>query len=392
MRKAYLTLPGIVCLAIAWLLSETGVVTAQVPGVMKLEDIVQEAQRRQDKVRSLHFRWTQHQTDAKGSRTLPPPLSPPGEVIPPRDVTYDVHPEVWIDGSKMRFAYENHQWFKEEQAMLPCPYVGTFDGKLLKTLDANGGSGKPYPVGSIQAEQRHFDVGSVHLMPLLMTFRAADPNMRPFDISQMTTTGKQAPIDGRLCRELQLELPATAVVYHLWVDPSRDFVICRYTQTNNRKLVYQVNVRFTDDPQAGWAPSAWDVVSQFPDGALEMSSREEVDEHEINPSISADQFDIVFPPGTALSDLVAKRNYIIKPDGSERTIRPNEAGLSYKELLASGPGEITGERPGFLGRWWVWILAAGIGCSLALYSWAWYKGFARPRRGKLRIEKGLGPK
>jgi hypothetical protein len=373
------------CLAALSLVAGAGFDGAQGPPGLKLEDVLQAAQRRQERVRSLHFAWTQRTTDGKGSRTLPPQLqrNRSGEVIPPRDVSYDTHMELWIDGEKMRFAFDDYEWDSKEQACLPCPYVGTFDGKLRKSLHENGGPGRPYPDGYVQAAERDDDAMNLSLLPLLMTYRAADPKMRgEHDLSQMTLTGRQMTIAGHVCRELQLQHPASSLVDQLWVDPARDCNILRYVKMVGQRLGYQINVRYSEDPAAGWAPSGWDFVCTLNDGKLQAAGRVEAVEREINLAISPDTFDIVFPRGTSVVDLAAGRDYIIKPDGTERVIRKEESGLTYDEVLASDSGASSKVEAPFLARWWPQFLAAGIVVALLAFFGVHYR---RRRLSQRRI-------
>ncbi len=353
------------------ILSQAGQATAQGQGGVKMEDILQAAQRRQGRVQSLHFAWTEQVTDGKDSRTPPPsPLHPGRGMIPPRDVTYDEQEELWIDGEKMRYAESHHEWVGEKQAMVSFPQVAAFDGKLLKTLFERGGPGKEHPCGTIEAKERHFDVGSVFLLPLLMTFRASHPHMRPLDIGHGALTGKRVPIEGRVCYEALFRHSDIAEMEYVWVDPSRDFVISRYVVTHDGKLTCQVNIRYAEDAQAGWIPADWDIATQFPDGRFRMSARAKVVQYEINPSIPADQFDIDFPRGARMTNFVTGEKYIIKADGTIRPIVRGELPLAYEQLIASEPGELLGEKPSFFGRWWVWLLAAlGFGSLGLAYCW-----------------------
>jgi hypothetical protein len=361
----------IAALTAAWIGGEAGFALAQGSGV-KLEDVLRATRERQERVHSLHFRWKMLTTYGKGSQTLPPPFNPTGELTPPHDVTYESASELWLDGEKMRYLQDLYQWSKEKQTMLPWPMVGVNDGKTTKELQERGREDKNFPLGWVRAEKRYWMTMSVEGYPLFMTFRACEQRLAVNDISQMVLTGRQAPIDGHLCCELQLKHPGTSTLDHLWVDPSRDFVITRYLQTDNGKFISQTDVRFVEDPEAGWVPSAWDVVARFPDGKLQLSEEAQVLEHQINPALDADLFDIDFPRGTVVNDEPAKKLYIIKPDGSQRVWAKEEWGLSYQDALASEPGEMAGTGPSFLARWGRLVLM-GAGIVLVGYCCFRYK-------------------
>jgi hypothetical protein len=373
MNKTWTSWVWVGCFSVVWLLSEARLALGQ-GEPLKVEDVFQAWKNRQQRVRSLYFRWKQHITEGKGAlhSGIPTPHVPSREPIPPHDVTYDGSAELWIEEEKIRYGYDGHEWSKEQQDMVPCPIVWAFDGKRLKTLMDNGGPDKPYPLGIVQPTDPVVIVGQVRVFPLLLTFRPLDSKMAFFRLSEAILTGGQARIDGRYCRELQLKQPGTGVVYQFWVDPSRDYTIVRYIETAKGKLIAQADIRFAEDPQAGWVPSNWDLVSQFPDGKLETSLQAEVLEHEINPGFPADRFDIVFPRGTSINDVEANRMYIIKQDGSERVLEKEEWGLTYQEVLASEPGELVGTQS-FLARWWRRLLLAGAAVVVAVYGWFRYK-------------------
>lgn len=358
---------------------------AQRHHAVKLEDVIQAGQRRQERVKSLHFIWSQRITDAKGSHTLPRAIDPSGTVVPPRDVTYDMRPELFIDGEKMRYAHEDPQWSKDEQAFIHCSYSATFDGKLLKMLYERGAPDKPYPCGTIRAAEKHFSVNEIYLYPLLMTFRAADPKVRPFDISQMSFSGKQMRIQGHACPEIQLQYPAGTGENHLWVDPSRDFVVPRYVVTSKGKVVYQIDVDYIADQQAGWLPSGWNIVIQFPNGGMRSAIRSKVIESEINSPIPADQFDITFPLGAHVENFVTGDTYIIKKDGSKRPVQREEIGLTYQQLESSRPGELVDHRPRLFRLWWGWILTIGLGAIMLAFCRLWYKRIRLRRAGSSQV-------
>ena len=352
---------------------------------LKLEDIIQAGQRRQERVKSLHFVWSQRVTDAKGSRTLPKSIDPSGTVIPPRDTTYDMRPELYIDGEKMRYTHEDPQWSKTEQTFISCGYTASFDGELLKILFDKAAPDKLYPSGSIRAAKKHFSVGEIHLRPLLMTFRAADPKMRPLDLSQMELSGRLMRIQGHTCSEMQLQQPASTGVSQLWVDPSRHFVIPRYVVTNKGKVIYQIDVDFIEDAQAGWVPSSWKVVANLPSGEMRSSARSKIIKYEINPAIPANHFDIAFPLGAHMENFVTGETYIIKKDGSKRQIERAELGLTYEQLDSSRPGELVGQSPSFFEGWGVWLLGAILGGSMLAFVWLCYRRFRLRRAGTSQV-------
>ncbi len=376
-----------ICVSALALLSECNNLSAQSQATAKMEDIIQASRIRQERTRSLYINLTQRITDAKGSRSLPKELSPQGkeETIPPRDITYDSHTQLWIDGEKIRYAFDNHQWSREEQNLIPLPMITTFDGKLLKMLFTKTGPDKPHPSGSIEKKSRHYVSDVVYLRPIFMTFRALDSKMLAFDMKQMTLTGRRLQIGNHNCLELQSQDPTAGAVYYQWVDPSRDFVIPRFMETVGGKLSYQIDVQYRRDNEVGWVPFEWNCIVQFKEGRLRHSVRSKVTVIEVNSSIPKEQFDISFPPGAFIRDFENGESFsLIKENGDKRYLSDNELGIPYQQLISSDPDDFTAQSTTFIKRWWRWISGISLGGLLIVACYVWRKRIKR-RRGASTI-------
>ena len=128
---------------------------------------------------------------------------------------------------------------------------------------------------------------------------------------------------------------------------------------------------------------------QFPDGRLRNSAKSTVTQQDINQSIPADQFDIVFPHGTYLMNFVTGENYIIKSDGDKRPVQNEELRLTYEQLNSSEPGELAGQKPPFFRRWWAWLLAVTLVGILLIFYRVWRKQLHLRRHGPSQYDSHL---
>jgi hypothetical protein len=77
------------------------------------------------------------------------------------------------------------------------------------------------------------------------------------------------------------------------------------------KQLDQVDVRYAPDPAAGWMPASCDVVSNAYGGRVLKTRRATVLECVVNPQLRRADFDLAFPPGTKVKDLLKRKDYTV---------------------------------------------------------------------------------
>jgi hypothetical protein len=365
-------------LLLGWWVGAPALPEASGQSPVRVEEVLQAAKRRQEQARSARFSWTAQVTDTRGSRSLPQGhLNPEGKIIPPKDATYDMTLSLSFDGERIRFASDNYTWSEAKQMMVPCPYVSVFNGKdVSKTLRTPASPRVEWPQGEVQRETRHGETKVWSLAPVLMTFRPLTQAMSMYSLPEMSATGRTAQIGGRTCQELRLQRPGGGGSYSAWVDPGRDFLIARHSYEFRGKTLVRLDVRYRQQPGAGWVPEEWNEVYMDDEGKLRTSVKSKLLEATINPELPPEEFEVTFPPGTLVLDFVEHREYLVRADGSERKILEEEKSAPYERLAATDTG---GAVDGPHRRsYWTWVtISALIGGGLALLALVWRKRRAR---------------
>ena len=292
-------------LAVASLRGQTTVTRDQIAEAWKAREL---------RVRSATFTWTEQKTVPKGRVTdfllgaggelaMQDMGIAPGEVVPPRDTTFEVRLGLSLDGNKMRYTRDDQCWSGEKKAYVPDPYVSTFDGRQAKVFSPLGVPYAKYPFGSIQTDDHHVDVRNVRLAPILNTVRPVDAAFRNFRVRAMSLPGRRATIQGRSC--LELEHRQHSYLQRIWVDPSRDYVVVRELSTQDERPLIKWDVQF-QQVDGLWVPKSWSIQKLHLNGKFDYSIQAVVTTVQINPTIAAPEFDILFPSGTLVTDMDTK--------------------------------------------------------------------------------------
>ena len=234
----------------------------------------------------------------------------------------------------------------------------------------------PWPQGRLHNSARSIDPFFNRLTPVLMTFRGQSLRLSPVMLEQFELTGQKVVVDGRPCIELKSGSTATKRMY---VDPSQEYVIVRYLDSyldgNKNKISHKTDVQFKQDKVHGWIPEGW-KSTWFWDEDVDLSIEATIKHHELNAAVSAAEFDIEFPPGTVVVNMLTNERHVIKATGEKRPVLREEQGLSYEQVINSEPGEILGERKAH----WTFSLPAIITFCICFGTgafFAWRRFFTR---------------
>jgi hypothetical protein len=330
-----------------WLFVGLSIGQVKAQPARNLQPIIKAWQDRQDRVQSARFSWIETETVVKGYITnfLADPIGakkleqmgiPAGSIVPPTDMSYKVPSSLCLSDVKVRYAREDQQWSAKENGFVVQPYLVVFDGDIGKTLLRTGTPYTPWPSGTIQ--RRNLAASSLYLSPLIMTFRAMQPDLRLFNLEKMLGGGHMATIDGTSC--VEFEARSGNSLERAWLAPSRQWTLLRYLTIVSEQPRTKVDIHYRNDLREGWIPQRWEVSSFGPQGKLERSMRATMTSCEINAHLEREEFDIVFPAGTHVADLTdpkRRSTYIVREGDRKRTILPSEIGASYEELVSSEP-------------------------------------------------------
>lgn len=333
---------------------------------------------RQAKFHTVKYAWTERDTLPKGSIQKPnAPLRPgfEGLTIPPEDITYDVPYQLALDGDKMRYSYEGKAWSVEKKSLLPDPYISVFDGSVSKIFHPSGYT--QWPVGIIRPEKRNVDSRNYHVKSLLLAFRPLPTTTGSFSPSDFTISKERALLQNKECIVLQQPLRAGVTSQTLWLDPSRNLVVLRYMESRSGKVGLKLDIQYTNDPDSGWIPASWECLASNPNGSLQEAFAATVTTYKINGPISPDEFQIDFPPGTRVRDQrpnATVPEYIVRKDGSKRSLPSEDIGASYEQLVSSEPGQAHAYPVSVAGRHrWLTPTLVALAVLTIFAVWTWRK-------------------
>jgi hypothetical protein len=265
-------------------------------------------QRRQDAVATARFEW---QSD-RGDGSTPFASS------------------FLFDGRKCR--YTTHH---------DGEYLSTFDGNRGMRWHAGRGGGGPVGTGAILSQPVFDDALNVHLKAITLCLRPLDPN---FDggapLSDFEIVSRDDAVDGRSCMLLRQRADASKhnVVFLLYVDPERDFVVLRWATEVDGKLWAQLDIAYAQDAVIGWVPSGWNLF--MPRGTNPERYTCTVTDYALNEPLSDKLFVIDFPPGTYVVNRASGEQYLLRDGGEKRFIAPAEKGrATWGELMATDYGK-----------------------------------------------------
>ncbi len=335
---------------------------------------------RENRVRSATFSWNVRCTIAKGyiskmmsgagAARLKLMGVRPGEIIPPDDYSYDIPSSFSLSGDNVRYVEIDRRWSASDHVFVTSRYESVFNGTVAKTYYPQGTPPATWPIGFVHKEDAHADARSISLRPCLLAFRASESKLRPFDVREFQSLGGKAVIDGKPCVELRRQNGNYAERF--WVDPARDYVVVRCLETVNESLVGKMTIQYRADQGAGWVPTKWEHQSLSPDGRVLVSTNAVVSHYEINAHVPASDFEITFAPGTRVSDMKEKTEYVVKEGGGQRIIEKSEIGATYAQVVNSERGEALGKKERGLPGWGV-IVTGALGV-VAVFALLWRRG------------------
>lgn len=197
--------------------------------------------------------------------------------------------------------------------------------------------------------------------------------LRPLDDAwaaptrSLRETGTKSMFQGERCDVLATEWGLLYVT-----DDDRRLPVFYVELRDQREPVYDVRITFTENSTVGWLPLKWQIRI-YQDGSVFESTEAAVTEKAINVPIPRERFQLTFPAGTWVQNLVTGESYIIRDGLPHREVLPGEyTGENYQSILSTEPPSQSKIRP----RWSV-VLIACIPMALGLYLLTRRRGWAR---------------
>jgi hypothetical protein len=286
-----------------------------------LSQVLNAWRKREQRVKSFRFQWSEDHFQAKGSLELPPAPQYKDVVFPPKDTTYRVKSSCEMGENAMRYSFsgESLQLYNDG-ALEHREYVSASDGDVSKAFWPIPNKLRNYPKGVIFDEKICSDASTLDVKPLLWMYRALDPRFA-FSENQLQLLPRTGVIDGRACAIVGFVNGQTK--YSIWTDPARDFVPLRFTISSSvtGETMTQADITYRQDPSHGWTPTGWQIV-QRANGDMRRSIIARVTDSAINIAIPRSRFQIDFPPGTVVIDMRNNsERYVVGADGSKQIPR-----------------------------------------------------------------------
>lgn len=317
----------------------------------RLDEIIKIWKERQQRVRTVHFEWTESRTYGKNSlpsMRLPGPgggpVAKPGPT-PPEVVTHEDKQTLSLDGDSMRYSSDGPQWSANHERFFNKSYVSVFDGKDSKNYFSNPKDGErpdpdtEYKSGYVDKEMRNQDVTNYSVWPILLTYRPLHPVMGRIVPREWAVAGQEGVIQGKKC--IVIEKRESDSTETCWVDMSQEASILRYDRSVQGGWFISLKITYRADPSSGFVPSGWKITTLKPGGKFDKGGLTTVKRSEINLSLPPETFQFSFPPGTLVQDYKNDVKYIELEDGGRRIITPEElarVGGRYQEFLATESG------------------------------------------------------
>jgi hypothetical protein len=251
------------------------------------------------------------------------------------------------------------------------------------------------PRGTLRAENWSLTYEPMY-WAIPLAYRPLQEGWTTLKLEDFALLPEEHAFDGR--RQLVLETShealqaraasgGTPLVRQLWVSPEQDYAITRYSiAALGAEPSELYTIYYTHEQKSGWHPTGWryvmgshrDVPHQVIDAKVQVA--------EFNRDLDPSLFDMTFPDGTWVQD------HRLQPDGSrerifvafkdgdlELTKAELQSGLTYRELVASGPRRVASRQ-----RTGLWIVTANaVAVCILVGLWLW----RRRRRSQLPREE-----
>lgn len=288
---------------------------------------------RQAKVETAQFEFEERMVHPEGTLSFgngPPPGTKPASQ-PDHDAVFDRRVRLFLaGGGKIRYEVEGKAWVQGLAGFVPQTYISTTNGSVNKTFYGKGSIGEElHPCGFVNNESTNIDAGNYHIRPFLLLVRPLDRKAGGLSEEGWTLAVSKAVVESHSCLVLK-QTGSSNNEY--WVDPERQMIVLRYLRKSRGKEFVRCTCSYKEDPKCGWVPDTWEGTMFQSDQTVRENVHGRMLRYEINSPLKDVDFEFSFPPGTEVSDHVAKTRYIPLKGGGVQYL----AGRDYVTVMASG--------------------------------------------------------
>lgn len=249
--------------------------------------------RRQERVHSFHFEWDQVMRK----------LAAPGGGGSP-----DAATRVWTEVSQrgeFRLSGDriDNRLSSESGAATTTPGFlrGTYDGNSSRRYGQQAPDATQTGTGYVNSVPYAYGVREAEVAPLLLTYRPLHPVIGKIDPKRSEVLPQKRQIGEHVCLILQVNSPS-GVVDTYWVDPSRDYIILRYTSAFQGRDSVRLDIEYERNQFNEWVPKKWRRALVDENGQPRLTKEASMTRSEVNVSIPAAEFAFDFPDGTVVFD------------------------------------------------------------------------------------------
>jgi hypothetical protein len=169
---------------------------------------------------------------------------------------------------------------------------------------------------------------------------------------------------------VQISSPADVAGQQYLVELSSGGQIIKWQLSVNGKLFQQVEIQYDGaDADAIRLPKSWKLSTIAANGHVLQSLTSTVEYVRLRPELTAKDFEVVFKPGTRVTDKIANTKYIVQADEKAREILPSEITQPNSVLMATKTGEIEKKSSGSAR----WIVATTVLLGLVVGVVTWWR-------------------
>jgi hypothetical protein len=240
-----------------------------------------------------------------------------GGVAPTEDTTVELDAQLMLDSDKVSYRRSGRQWSWVEKKFVPWEMYATTDAKESKSLTIENDS-TVQRLGFVHKDTAFFEAIELNLMPVLWGYRAMEKccGTHGFVPADWNVSSVEDDANKVRCLILKRTLGNNDTFMSLAVD--RDFLMTRFWIVDGERRVVQLDVDHKQSAADGWSISGWRSKTFDQNGAVGRTTEAKVIETQVNAPTPADYFELKFPEGTEIHDLLDRSHYTLGKDGAKQ--------------------------------------------------------------------------
>lgn len=305
--------------------------------VPTIDEIIRVARERQEAVKTGKFEWTVERWIKKGANDRPG-IEMPGQPKgpnPPEDLEVSNDRSVLLSDNMLRYESFGPQLNHDTPFRIMTAWNGTKSNQFQDAED--------FPSGRIESNPffQYLDT----FEPIGWTYRMSERHWARFDIQEFTVRPELELAGGEMCVVLEhvkaaRARPGDTLFKRLWLSHDRSYVVRRFDEGRGATVYTRIEIDYEDSPAGIAVPVRWTKTKG------EVSDPQIIEKctvtiHELNLPVDTGVFELAFPANTWIEEEGVADPYMLRADGSRRTITQAELkrGAKYDDIAATPTGQ-----------------------------------------------------